>query len=301
MNIINYSNDFKQFPVSTRALIFAQDMIKQCFNLALLGGSTPYILSGCENTVGNTWSEGLVVVNGELMIFKGGTGTISTSVRVKTELADVTAGYETYDGVYTTRFVEFGTNVANAETYIWSDFIRIKSNLELAAQCATKTELNALANLVFPKGGILQYDILNNDPLDPEYWQLCDGTAKAGYGTVPDYRGRVVIGIDSRSNAEPANVTNTAENYKNAGNTGGKPTVTLTAVQMPVHNHVVTVNMANSGSGDWNLDTIHVEASTNGTVDYSGIQVGQMSNAGGGEAHENRMAYIVMPSYVKIK
>ena len=237
MNTISYSNDFKQFPLSTRAVIFAQDMIKQCFNLALLGGSTPYILSGCVNTTGNTWSEGLVVVNGELMIFTEGTGSASSSVRVKTTTSDVVAGYETYPDVYTVRVLEFGTNVGNAETFTWSDFVRIKSNLELAAQCATKTELNALANLVFPKGGILQYDILNNDPLDPEYWQLCDGTNKEGYGVVPDYRGRVVIGIDSRKVNIPTDVTNLTENYGAAGNTGGKPNVTLTISEIPSHKH----------------------------------------------------------------
>lgn len=303
MNTINYSNTLKKFPLSTKSLIFAQEMIKQCFNLALIGGNTPYILSGCENTTGNNWSEGLVVINGELMIFTGGAGTTASKVRVKTTTSDVIAEYETYEGVYTVRILEFGTNVANEETYTWSNFVRIKSNLELAAECATKTELNALANLVFPKGGIIQYDILNNNPLDPEYWQLCDGTNIAGYGVVPDYRGRVVLGIDSRKVNIPTDVSDLTENYGAAGNKGGKPSVLLTAAQSGIRAHTHDIQGV-SRTDDNNFTTTSAFAAADKNLgagwDFT-LASKTVTESSATEFHENRMAYIVMPSFVKIK
>src|ERR1035437_4342982 len=115
MNTINLFNSKKQFPLSTQAIDFMQDMIKKAYQLARIGGSDNYILTGCENTTGNAWASGYVVINGELLPFMGGTGTGASTVRIKETKSDVVAGYDTYSEVYTTRVVEFGSNVGGVD------------------------------------------------------------------------------------------------------------------------------------------------------------------------------------------
>lgn len=87
----------------------------------------------------------------------------------------------------------------------------------------------------------------------------------------------------------------------NLGATGGKVNHKLTINEMPSHNHKVTVGMSNSGSGDWNLDVIHANASTNGEIDYTDKQVGQMSNTGGDKTHNNMPPYIAMNHIIRLR
>ena len=240
MNTINFINDNKEFPVSTEGLDFLQNIIKQAHQLALIGGSDKYILKSCLNTTGNTWSEGMVVINGELLPFVGGTGTLESNVRIKQTTADIVAGYDTYSNAYVTRYVEFGSNVGGADTYVWNTFTRVKSNLELAAESATKEDLTALSNLMMPKGGIIMWS--GTLASIPDGYALCDsnnGTPINGL-TIPDLRGRFIVGYDDRTLNLPANVVDGKEiNYAAVGNTGGKPNVTLSSAQsgLPVHNH----------------------------------------------------------------
>jgi hypothetical protein len=113
MNAIKFTNQSKKkFPLSTKTLDFMQDMIKAVFKLAKIGGSGNYILEGCVNTTGTTWTSGYVVINGELLPFMGGNGTIDSTVRIHpNQKTNAVAGYDTYEDAYTTRYVEFGNNV----------------------------------------------------------------------------------------------------------------------------------------------------------------------------------------------
>ena len=70
MNKINFLGK-DNFPLSSDTMDIMQQMIALSAKMALLGGSN-YILSGCVDT-GTTVSDGIIVVDGELLAFEGGT------------------------------------------------------------------------------------------------------------------------------------------------------------------------------------------------------------------------------------
>ncbi|MEN5434081.1 hypothetical protein ABE545_10600 [Sphingobacterium faecium] len=69
MNKVNFQQ-VAGFPLSTDVLNFVQTSYSQLASLTGLGGKD-YILSGCEVNAGNV-SDGTVVINGEILPFKGG-------------------------------------------------------------------------------------------------------------------------------------------------------------------------------------------------------------------------------------
>ena len=312
MNSINFFNDKKKFPLSTQVLDFLQNMIKQAHKLALLGGGDKYILTGCVETAANTWSDGYVVVAGEILPFTGGTGTAASSVRIKETKADIIAEYDTYTEALTTRILEFGSNVGNTNTFTWSDFVRVKTNLELAAQYATKTELTALANLLKPVGDITMFASSNNIP---NGHMLCNGASLnradypalfaiigTTYGTasvttfnLPDLRERFVVGFDDKITAAstPPNVTDNKEiNYGRVGNTGGKPLVQLTAAQNGAHDHDFYDLLNYTGSTYTYSNSDQDDGSTR--------QAYKTSTSGEGQSHENRPPYFVLAYIIKV-
>jgi len=131
MNSINLFNSKKKFPLSTQAIDFMQNMVKAAYKLARIGGSDNYILEGCINTTGNTWTSGYVVINGELLPFVGGTGILTGTVHIKENKISAVAGYDTYEQAYTDRYVEFGNNIGNVDTFVWNTFELLKSNSEI--------------------------------------------------------------------------------------------------------------------------------------------------------------------------
>jgi microcystin-dependent protein len=92
---------------------------------------------------------------------------------------------------------------------------------------------------------------------------------------LPNLKGRVPVGLDS-SQTE----------FDTLGETGGEKTVTLTAAQMPVHNH--TSLILGSGEGSTGIP-VTASANTNTTT----------GNAGSGEAHPNLQPYIVVNYIIK--
>ncbi len=316
MNSINFFNDKKKFPLSTQVLEFLQNMIKEAHLSALIGGSDKYILTGCEKISGNTWSEGYVVVNGETLKFTGGVGAVDSLVRVKETKADIVAGYDTYKDALIVRILEFGSNIGNSNTYIWSEFTRLKSNAEIATQYATKDELVVLGNLLKPVGDITIYPNANTLPIGH---MLCDGAELnreeypalfAVIGTqfgstselkfkLPDMRNRFVVGYNSTSLNFPKDVTDQkVENYGVIGNKGGKPLVQLSGSESgtAAHSHNVK-GYINNGSGY----KVLVQDSRN--TNESETIIGNTDSAvaaSASEGHENRPPYIVMAYIIKV-
>ena len=139
----------------------------------------------------------------------------------------------------------------------------------------------------------------------PEGYVLCDGSqvsiaeypelykaigdkyntasTKAGYISVPDLRGRFVVGYD------PSN-----QDYNTIGNMGGEALVTLTLDQIPPHSHKITFKEEKWGdNGNKRPFPNHTRPDSGYTAD---TQV-----TGGGSAHENRPPYYVLAYVMKIR
>lgn len=116
---------------------------------------------------------------------------------------------------------------------------------------------------IVPIGGIIMWSGAANQI--PDGWRLCNGQ-----NSTPNLSGRFIVGYDSGNAA-----------YNVVGNTGGQETVTLTEAQMPTHSH------GQQGSGQY--------ARKHGS-DGNVVAVGssQTTQAGGGQAHENRPPYYTL-------
>ena len=138
----------------------------------------------------------------------------------------------------------------------------------------------------------------------PEGYVLCDGSqvsiaeypelykaigdkyntasTKAGYISVPDLRGRFVVGYD------PSN-----QDYNTIGNMGGEALVTLTLDQIPPHSHKITFKEEKWG------DNANNRPFPNHTRPDSGYSA-DTQVTGGGSPHENRPPYFVLAYIIKL-
>ena len=139
----------------------------------------------------------------------------------------------------------------------------------------------------------------------PEGYVLCDGSqvsiaeypelykaigdkyntasTKAGYISVPDLRGRFVVGYD------PSN-----PDYNTIGNMGGEALVTLTLDQIPPHSHKIRFKEEKWG------DNADKRPFPNHTSPDSGYTANTQVT-GGGSPHENRPPYYVLAYVMKIR
>ncbi|KAA6335609.1 hypothetical protein EZS27_016176 [termite gut metagenome] len=125
MNRANYTGHVQQnFPLSTAGLDFIQQQIFLAAQYAKSAGGN-YILTGCEEA-GNEVNPGILIIAGEIMPFTG--GVKQTKIRITEVHEDVTAGIETYTDAYVKRFAEFGTNLSDVDTFLWSDFTPFPAN-----------------------------------------------------------------------------------------------------------------------------------------------------------------------------
>ena len=162
-----------------------------------------------------------------------------------------------------------------------------------------------------PIGGIIMW----SGSTVPDGWTLCNGVTNNGI-TPPNLSGRFVVGIGS----------NGTTSYSHA-NKGGLDAVTLSASQMPQHNHTFTTSsngnhthqierlpydgmgsgidmMSMTGSSNWDEAWTGVDTrgrgasiSTNGNHNHSGTT----ANKGSSTAHENRPAYYAIAYIMRVK
>ena len=162
-----------------------------------------------------------------------------------------------------------------------------------------------------PIGGIIMW----SGSTVPDGWTLCNGVINNGI-TPPNLSGRFVVGIGS----------NGTTSYSHT-NKGGEDAVTLSASQMPQHNHTFTTSsngnhthqierlpydsqgsgismqsMGGSSNNDegWtgvDTRTRGASISTNGNHNHSGTT----DNTGSSTAHENRPAYYAIAYIMRVK
>jgi microcystin-dependent protein len=123
------------------------------------------------------------------------------------------------------------------------------------------------------------------------------GTYYGGNGTttfgLPDLRGRVPACMGTGAGLSPYNI----------GQVGGSENVTLQTTQMPSHNHMMLVNSANASlpTPGGNMACSQI-APVKGFWVASGANTGNpiamnpnaLSQAGGSQAHENRMPILAI-------
>lgn len=207
MNNINF-NQTGGFPLSTNILDAMQEAY-QLFNELGEAVGKNCILSGC-NTVGVNISDGVVVINGEILPFKGSGNFTGATVAVRETIENKIFEDATSNPVIYQRYAQLTTG----EGIPFSSLPRIKPMVEL-----TKAAV--------PVGLISMWSgALRNIPLG---WVLCDGQN----GT-PDLRNRFIVGAGLDNNE-----IDFTSKYR-VGNTGGLDKVSLSLEQMPKHKHTGT-------------------------------------------------------------
>lgn len=146
----------------------------------------------------------------------------------------------------------------------------------------------------------------------PLGWQLCDGNGGTQVNgiTIPDLRGRFVIGVGTSSDG--------AANY-GVTNTGGEETHALTVAEMPSHNHGGATDTEGDHShaheGYRNVDhytcagcnndrSVKSRSESGSANDYGGESAGyhrhSISSQGSGSGHENRPPYYALAYLIRV-
>ena len=126
MNII-HCNQAGGFPLTTETLNFLQNTYKIFNAISGLTGDLA-IVSGCQQ-VGNTISDGVVAIEGELYPFEG--TTIGATVFIKETQTTQTFEDGSSKNVYIQKVATFGNST---RTYPWASFKRIMTNQQIEQQ-----------------------------------------------------------------------------------------------------------------------------------------------------------------------
>jgi len=273
--------DFKEggFPLNTDTLEFMQAAYSKSIKaLAAIGGDN-YILTGCEESI-SAASDGFVVINGELLPFKGGTKKESVLIREEKNAATYEDGNE--KDSYFTRWVEFGKKVG-VSPIAWASLARI-DNLQAMASDFTK-QLSEIVATKSPMGHKHSWSELQSKPSSfPPSTHSHSWTETTGKPSTfpPSSHGHTWSKISGKPSTFPAsshthsseipqglicmwsgsstpsgwalcNGSNGTPDLRNrfivgsggeysTKNTGGAKSVSLTKEQMPSHNHTARSN-----------------------------------------------------------
>lgn len=131
MNKINF-NQTGGFPLETNTLQFLQNAYSLFNAFSVLAGDLT-ILQGCTVT-GSSVSDGVVIINGEVLPFVG--GVVASTVVIVETTESKTFEDGSSKAVYHTRVARFGRGTA---TYLWSDFQRVDNLQEVMDKLKTHT------------------------------------------------------------------------------------------------------------------------------------------------------------------
>ncbi|MDH6354656.1 microcystin-dependent protein [Dysgonomonas sp. PH5-45] len=282
------------FPASTYTFDLMQKTTALVAVLALIGGRN-YILSGCkEDQTGNV-SDGVIVIDGEVMPFVGGLKKDKITIKETTE-DDHALGID-YPEAYTHRIAQFATN----GEYNWNDFAVITSNLEL------KKVLDSYNG--DPVGVIKEWGGLETKI--PSDYMLCDGRSLStteypelfeaigflygGLGAefkLPDFRGRFAVGYDSSK-----------DDYKTLGAKGGEEKHTLTIAETPEHKHIYPwgENPSTAWNPPWGYANDYIQNMRGSNSNDTDNAWAYSSPVGENKPHENRPPYLVVSKIIKVK
>lgn len=282
----------QNFPVSTYTYSFLQQMAHLAGKLAALGGAN-YILSGCTKN-GNNVSDGVMVINGEILPFTG--GVLKDKLTIKeVKLSDNFAGVD-YPEAYTLRTVEF----SDTGQYNWKDFAQVLTNKEI------EQKINSIRSeapgFVKPWSGLIErlpeeYKLCNGDIVTTEEFPdlaYFYGKENERSFRLPDLRKRFIVGYDGDLDSD----------YGEIGNTGGTEFHALTEEENAPHKHIVPwgENLNTAWKPDWgfpddkfnNSRGYKAETDNDNTWPYT-------SPSGKGKPHENRPPFYTLAFVVRVK
>ena len=297
MNKINFLGK-DNFPLSSDTMDIMQQMIALSAKMALLGGSN-YILSGCVDA-DTTVSDGIIVINGELLAFEGGIK------KTKVTIAQTTQTLNAFGVDYPEAYVFRTAKFSDTGEYNWADFVQILTNKHLQQRIELITgdspgTVKMWAGMVskIPSGYMLcDGSVLSNEEY-PELHEILGNAFGIDGSTgfrIPDLKGRFIVGYDN----------NDADyNTINSDKIGGSKNVVLDENQMPQHRHVYTDDVyANQGFPEVEPGFPTLAVARNGQTSASNAGLGTAyytSKTGGGAAHENRPPYFVLAYIIKVK
>ncbi len=217
MNTINFQQT-GGFPLETDTFDKMQSAYSIFNSLGKLAGDKT-IIDGCVTT-GNTVSDGIIYINGEVLTLRGGVASPTIVIR------HIATRREFQDGdnkeVYFERYAQFGSGV---DAINWSDFKRIDPMLVLMQRLAELEKKTA----IFQAGGGMVF------------WNKPANEIPAGWQEVVDWRGRFPVGLD---------VSQTE--FDTLGKVGGEKEVVLTKNNLPNINLSGTTNISGSHTHNTN-------------------------------------------------
>lgn len=268
--------DFNQiggFPLSTNILDGMQTAYSLFNALGEIAGNFS-IISGC-NSNGNTVSDGVVYINGEVLAFKGGLLGSNVIISEDPESKDFENGER--KTVLRKRFATFGSSVTN---YPWGDFKRVFPTVQIQSfKDNFEARLAALENKpsAIPAGMIAIWNKPVTVPI-PAGWQEC-----------VDLQGRVPVGwIEGDGD------------FGTLGKAAGESKVKLTQEQLPNVRLKTFRNVTVTGYGPQHGKYAGIQVSSGGKENYyiTGTweepDVYETSPLGSGASHNNLQPYRVI-------
>lgn len=164
MDIVKF-NQIGGFPLTTNIMNIVQQAYRLLNSLGYLAGDK-IIITGCDKDTNNVVSDGIVFLDGEMYLFKGGAEQPKVLIKTESESKEFENG--SVKEVVVRRYVTFGTGAGSIN---WSDFKRVKpletlmseiSNIDTAISAITTaldTKItknpNGATNKVFNERGEL--------------------------------------------------------------------------------------------------------------------------------------------------
>lgn len=227
------------------------------------------IISGCTQT-GSHVSDGFIVLNGEVLPFKG--GTLGQNIFIKEEITEREFKDKSRKPVFLARIAVFGSSTPD-KTFTWSDFVRVENLIENGIKHADfEARLKALENKKSPVpiGLIAIWGKPASEPI-PEGWRECT-----------DLRGRFPLGWDPNDT-----------DFNTVGAIGGEKKHRLTIEEMPEHHHIQGSEALynNFGGGQnvnkWRLQVHH-------SYENQSVVGANTSSVGGSHPHNNMPPYKII-------
>ena len=211
--------------------------------------------------------------------------TVASSLAVKTAYDAATAAGEAADAASAAAGAAQEAATAAQETA--DAAAAVAEEAKAAAEAAQEKAEQALSGITVPAGGIIAFSGSfggdnNRNPiplgsLEPDTsWFLCDGGSDGKGGTVPDLRGRMIMGA---SDTYAAGSTGGTETHTH-GLSGTVGETTLSVEQMPVHGHESLFSQVGG-----------ISEGTGGAVKRAGINQNWPTQwSGGGQSHTHSLS-----------